>query len=510
MSYLRLVLFTLLPFVACSSQSSKPQDMQTLRVQLSSEPVSLDPALAEDGLSLRILANVLQGLVAHDGAGGWKYALAESHRASADGKRFEFRLRPGLRWSDGTPIEAQDFVEGIRRSLAPGTASKLAELLLPVRGARAFHSGKSRILPGVTAQDRKLIIELEEPAPYFLQVLALPVAAPIPKMPKTPCNGPYCIAQHVPSRKIVLERNPNYWAATPRIPAIARVELVIVVDENTGVHLFERGQLDILTRVPSMEFERLNKEGVLHTDPFFATYYLSFNTRKPPFNDRDWRRAVAGSIRKGEIVQALMTGEKAAKSWVPQGIGSPQVAVNAEPDFSKSIEKIRALATGTGPIEASFDSSSRNAMILEKIQRDLKKNLGLEVVLVPRDWKSHVKAIELDPSPLFRFGWLAVFPDPISHLQVFTTGNPNNKARWSNPEYDRLVREISRTQPGPARTGKIQRAEKLLVDDEAAVVPIYHYVQNHAVRTRVKRFRVSPYGIIRFDELEIDTDASEK
>jgi oligopeptide transport system substrate-binding protein len=155
-------------------------------------------------------------------------------------------------------------------------------------------------------------------------------------------------------------------------------------------------------------------------------------------------------------------------------------------------------------VAAAFDTGARNSMIMEKIQHDLQQNLGLKISLSNMEWKSYVKSLQADAPAIFRFGWLTPFADPINPLQAFTTGNPNNYAGWSNSEYDRLVREVAGMASGAARTEKIRRAQKILVEDEAAVVPIYHYMQNHLVAERVKGFKVNPFGIISFPEMSLE------
>ncbi|MGZ3707558.1 MAG: hypothetical protein ACXWPM_01815, partial [Bdellovibrionota bacterium] len=153
-------------------------------------------------------------------------------------------------------------------------------------------------------------------------------------------------------------------------------------------------------------------------------------------------------------------------------------------------------------IAASFDSSARNSLIMEKIQSDLRGALGLRMSLSNLDWKTYIRTMQTDPTPIYRFGWLAPFSDPISHLEAFMSGNPNNSSGFSNARYDTLVRKVAATESGPERLKLIREADRILVEEEAAVVPIYHYVQNHAVSKRVKGFRVSPFGVIRFDDLK--------
>jgi oligopeptide transport system substrate-binding protein len=475
-------------------------------VQLQAEPVTLDPALAEDGTSLLVLSNVMDGLVGHDSRGKLEPRLAESFQISDKGRKIEFKLRPGIQWSDGKPVTAADFVLGIQRSLAPSSASKIATLINAIKGARLYRQGK---LPpsalGVRADGDRVIIELERAAPYFVEALTLSIASPSRqdvldthsgRWPENaPATGAYRIVSHENEQKWVLEKNPRYWNFNPREPD--RVEFVIVKDESTGTNLFKQGKLDILTRVSLTDIPGFRQEGVLRSAPFSATYYLSFNLRKPPFKNRDLRRAVSGAINREELVEALQSGATPARSWVPPSIEGYIPYSSPASTFAESIAKIRKNPPRT-PINAGFDSSDRNSMVMQKVQSDLRKNLGLELSLNNMDWKSYVKQLATDPPSLYRMGWLSPFSDPISSLEAFTTGNPNNYAGYANPVFDHLVEQIGALAPGPERLRKILAAEEILVDEDAALVPLFHYVQLHAVSSRVQGFSVNPFGVIPF------------
>jgi len=503
-----LVLPLLFTLSGCSSGFDATK---TLQVQLSTEPVSLDPALAEDGVSMRVIANIMDGLVGYDGDGELVNRLAESVEVQDAGKRYVFKLRP-TKWSDGKPVVADDFVFGILRALNPSTGSKMASGLFPIRGAKDFHAGTGKAESvGVRVEKGDLVMELERPTSYFLKLLSTSVSLPVRKdvlekhqgkwTREWPVTGPYRIARHKADREMLLEANPEYWKAGDRVPVLFRV----VLDESTGANLFEEGKLDILTRVPSLDFERFKAQGGLHVDPFLATYYLAFNVRKKPFDDREWRKAFAGVIRRDEIVTALGTGEKPASSWIPAPLEGNLPFEDPLAKFAGAVAAIKKkVVTGKiPPIAIQFDSSSRNALVLEKVQQDVKKALGITVALKQLDWKSHIRAMQTDPENIYRFGWLSAYGDPIPHLEVFKTGSANNYTGWSNAEYDRLVTEVAALSPGPERVDRIHKAQALLVDQEVVLVPIYHYIQTHAVAPRVKGFRVNPFGVIRFEELSI-------
>jgi oligopeptide transport system substrate-binding protein len=520
----------------CSNDRSLLKQQAVLKVQLNAEPLSLDPAEVEDGNGLKLVAELREGLVGYDSEGHLQNRLAQSYVVSADGRRFEFTLKPDLLWSDGRPVTVQDFVYGIRRALGPQAGGKPSLALLVIRGVKEYRAGNLKPVPG--PQDRsigvfeeagKLVFELEQPAPYFIHALTLPAALPVRQdilmetggkwsEDKAPGTGPYRFAAYQPGKRLLMEANPYYWGAKPQVQLI---DFLFISDEAAALNLFESGKLDILTRLLPADIPRLRKLPSFRSDPFFATYFLAFNTRKPPFDQAEMRRAVSGAVQREEIVQALDTGEKPALSWLPPGITDAKGFIAYEDPakiFGASMRKVRERLSlqahqSLPAIPAAFDSGARNSMVMEKVQQDLVKNLGMKIALTNLDWKTYVKTLQTEAPAIYRFGWLTPFADPINPLQVFVSGNPNNYTGWKNAQYDQLVQEISALPPGEKRSEKIRQAQKILVIDEAAVVPVFHYVQNHLVSSRVAGFKVNPFGVISFSEMSlnlVDHDGAEK
>jgi oligopeptide transport system substrate-binding protein len=298
-----------------------------------------------------------------------------------------------------------------------------------------------------------------------------------------------------------LEKNPH----SLQPPRIEQVEFLVVEDESTGSNLFERGKLDLLTLVPSTDFDRLKSKGLIQTTPYLTTYYLSFNCKKPPFQDRRWRQAFAGAIKRDEITAALGAGERPAWSWIPFGLEGYIPYQDPKKVFAESIEWAKKQDKRNTNWVAMFNTGSRETRILEKVQQDIHQMYGISLSLFPMDWKTYIKKVQTDAPPLFRLGWMAPFMDPISHLQVFTTGNPNNLSGFSSPQYDQWVDQIGKMSPGIEREKKIGQAQKLLLEQEAAVIPIYHYVQNTGVAKRVRGFRANPLGIVQFRDLSLES-----
>jgi oligopeptide transport system substrate-binding protein len=508
-----------------------------IRVHLPSDPVTLEPWLAEDGISLKVLGNVMLGLVEYDLEGEIAPALAASWKTSKDGLKWEFTLRPDARWSDGRPVRPAEFVAGFRHAIAPQTPSKLAPLLLNIKNARAIRSRSKSITElGVkesATESRKLIIELERPQPSFIHVLTLPVAFPLRsevlrgnsgKWPDTaPVTGRYRVVERRLDRSIRLEPNLNHWTLSSQ--AAARVELrpivlQIIQDDSTALNLFERGDLDVLSRIPHLELERIKRRFRVVTDPFLATYFLGFNLKKPPFDQVKVRQAFSAAIDRRGIVKLLSGQELPSFSWIPGGLeGGPsssevdQVRENSEIPLElpsllrQALRSTSALKASFGSsTELAYDISSRNQLIAEKIQQDIQTQLSLPVVLKPSDWKTHVKQLTTDAAPVWRFGWMAPFRDPLSHLQAFTTSDPNNHAQYSNEVYDGLVNEIASMEAGRAREALIRKAQGLLVEKDAVIAPLFHAVQVHALSSRLEGFHANEFGIVRFDRLRVMVD----
>lgn len=482
---------------------------------MAGEPVSLDPSQVEDGLGFRVIVNLMDGLYGYTNAGELVPSLAESYEASKDLKTWTFTLKPGVKWSDGVPVEADQFITAIERALDPKTGSKLSGLLRNIEGAEKYIAKKAPHVSGLEAKGNKLWVRLERPEGELRQTFTLPITYPLRKDilektkgnwdlmkdPSIPTLGFYVLESFQRGQALVLR------AAKP-LPDRAPKKILfrIVREESTAGSLFEQGKLDFVNRVPAYDWDRYRQEGYTHSVPFLATYFLGFNLKKPPFNDRDFRRAVAGAIRKKELTNALGSGEKPAYSWIPEGLPgfqpfqSDREGLDAR--FQDSVSRVR-MKRWDQVIELGFDASSRNALVLEKVQADLQARLGWKVVLKNQEWKTFVKSIYISPTAIFRHGWSTPTKDPLIFISPFGTNDPFSFTKTSDAKIDRRISEIRSLPEGPARTEAILAAEKWIVEDEALVVPLYHYVSAYLLSPRVEKLEINPFGHTRYDEVRL-------
>lgn len=483
---------------------------RSFEIQLGTEPVTLDFSLAEDGVSFQVLAAMMEGLFVYDSSNRLKAAIADRCDSSEAGKKWTCVLR-GRLWSDGAPVRARDFAYAIRRALDPATASKLADLLFVIRGAEEFKKGTERDFASVGVRvisDDRIEFDLETPVSYFPHLLALPITFPQREdvvsaagaswPEKTPVTGPYRIRRWIRDQRVELERNPQYDLFSREAPE--GVTFRFVSEEAAALSLYENHRLDLLFKVPSLDVQRLRERGVVKEFPYFATYYIAFDQRQKPWDDVRARRAVAHAIHRKLIVDALASQHLAASSWIPHGIPGfeDSIGVKSDPE-SAAAAWAKSRARDQKNVVFGYDSGARNQTVAERIQSDLKEYLGLELKLQMRDWKTHIRDLGNHPAPLFRFGWLSPFVDPYASLMPFASNSPNNYTGWSSSRYDWLLSQIQRLSPvDPARKNLLDSAQRLLLEDDVVVVPIFHYMQTVVVSQRVRSLQINGLGLIDY------------
>lgn len=301
------------------------------RINNGAEPPTLDPNLMRGVPEGRIAASIFEGLMnVHPRTLEPLPGVAEKVDVSPDGKTYTFRLR-ACTWSDGKDVTAGDFVDSWRRILNPKTASDYAGQLYYVKNGRDFNQGKitDETQIGVKAQnDRTLVVELENPCTFFLELASTPPYFPIRKdlvdkhgdrwtMPENvACNGPFRLKEWKPNEYVMVERNPSYWNATAVKQKL--IQWLPVENASSAFNMYEKDQCDWLTGTPLEIIEELQKRSDYYSDTYLGTYYFTFNVTKPPFDDPKVRRALALTIDREILCQKILKGgEKPAYSMTP-------------------------------------------------------------------------------------------------------------------------------------------------------------------------------------------------
>ncbi len=503
---LLLVLATLAGCGDAETTADRKAREGVLVINNMAEPSGLDPQ-AVTGLSeSRIMGALFEGLVNYDPKDLSPVpGVAERWEMSSDGRTWTFRIRPEARWSNGDPVTSSDFLFSWKRMLMPSFGAEYASMLHAVKGAKAFNEGRLRDFGqvGFRAPDpRTVVIELEYPVPYFLGLLChhswLPVHPPtILRHGKidalhTPWtrpgslvgNGAFELDSWEVARHVRLRRNPHYWDAS-RV-ALNGVEFRAIPDLFAEERAFRGGELHLTGAVPPYKVKRLREEEAPHLrlDPFLATGFIWVNCDyegKDPavrraLSDSRVRRALGLAIDRQQIVEkVLRAGETPALHFTPPGTGGFHATARWKPDAA---EARRLLAEAGYPegrglprLEYLYNSSEGSQMAAQAYQEMWRRELGIEVELRNLEWKVYLSAMHKGDYQIGRGAWVGDYNDPNTFLEMLQTGNGLNQARWSDPEYDRLLGLAAREVDPVRRHGHFQAAEALLVR-EAPVIPV--------------------------------------
>ncbi len=461
------------------------------------EPESLDPAIITGQPEGRIVNALFEGLLSYDEHGQAVPGMAERWEVSPDGLIYTFHIRPDAKWSDNSPLLASDFVESWRRTLTPATGSQYNYQLHPVKNARAFSEGKITDFSQVgvrAADERTLVVELENPTPYFLQLCAFPTLHPVPvrlierlgddwiKPGNIIGNGAYTLESWRINDKIRLRKNPHYWDRDH--VALETIDILPISDANVAFNFYASGLADLLMDkglAPPALLDDLKKRPDFHAAPFLGIYFLRFNCSKGPFTDERVRRAFSLAVDKNRIVEKITrAGETAANGFVPPGITGYTGTDGLPYDPS---EAARLLAEAGYPGGKGFPNatylyskSELNEAIAVELQNMWRDTLGVTVNLLRQEWKVYLNSLSLLDYDIARSSWVGDYPDPNTFLDMFLTGGGNNRTGWASQAYDALIAKAS-AELDPARRFAILRdTEDLLVKNAVPICPIYYYV----------------------------------
>ncbi len=396
-----------------------PEGQTGMRVRLSSEPLTLDVSTATDTMSHLIQHQLMDGLYEYDEKGRIQPAGAVSYTVSDDGLVYTIRLRRDATWSDGEPVTAQHYVDGITRLLEPETAAGYAWLMRLVQGAEAFNTGETNdpSTLGVRAlEDYTLEITLVQAASYFDSILAFSTTYPVrldvierhgeqwAKTGNFVGNGAYVLTEWAHNNYVILAKNPKYWGADD--VSIERIEFRIIPDGADALAAYEQGELDLLgDGYPSEETERILKEMPDHLRrlPRPGTYYIGLNSVHPPTDNLNFRRALASAVDKQTVFN-----EQLERPWriVACGVIPPEIPgyqgcgnVGYEFNVPAAQEYLEAALDELGiddPADISinlwFNKGSED--VIEAFAEQWETNLGIKVNLVTMEWTAYLKALD--------------------------------------------------------------------------------------------------------------------
>ena len=476
------------------------------------EPETLDPALLTGIPEMRIDVGLFEGMARLDPKTAQPIpGLAESWEISPDGKIYTFHLRTNLVWSTGEPIRADDVVYSWIRALNPATASDYAGQLYYLKNGEDFNAGKIKdfALVGIHALDPFTVrVELKNPTAFFLDVCTLAVTYVVPRQTiekygdrwlmarPLPASGPYELAYWRLNDKVRLIKNPRYWDAAHTQSDI--IDILPIGSPSTAFDLFEQGAVDVIWDkevVPAELLDILRKRPDVHPFNYLATYWVSFNVTRKPFDNPLVRKALALAVYRERIVKKVMRGgERPISHLVPDGTAnytSPP-GLDYNPALAKKLLAEAGYPGGRGfpRFEYIFNAPAGGGdKVHEDIAIELQQmwhdTLGINMDLRQVEWKVWLSETAHLDYDVGRGDWIGDYDDANTFLDLFLSNSGNNRTGWKNTRYDELVNEANAQTDLKKREELFQQAEGILIQDELPIIPLYIYAGINYYHTNI-------------------------
>ena len=506
-------------------------------VQYGSNPETLDPALnsAIDGANtiITIFEPLLLINENNEVVGG----QAESWETSEDGLTWTFTMRDGLKWSDGTDLNAKDFEYSFKRMVNPNTAAPYAETCLGMidgfEEAAGFPDadGNPTAEPNpdalnVKASDdgKTLTIVLSYPCSYFDKMAAFATMSPVQQAtveangdawctsPDTfVSNGPYMITDWTPSERIVLTKNPNYVGGWDNSKIVSdTITLLLLEDSSASYAAYNSGEAVLIKDVPTDEIPSLTKAedgGDFYVDTILGTYYVSLNLQRDAFKDAKVRKALSLAIDRDYVANTIMQGTySAADSIVGPGIvdesgyfhdngNAPYISADYEANLAEAKKLLEEAGYPNGEgyptIEYSTNDAGYHVPLAEYLQQAW-GDLGITLTINKMEWSSFTPARRAGEYDVARNGWVMDYNDPSNMLDLFCSGNGNNDGKYSNPDFDAAI-DASRVADSAEHFAQLHKAEDILMEDMGCL-PIAYYNDYWLQSSSLKGTWHSPYG----------------
>jgi oligopeptide transport system substrate-binding protein len=511
---------------------------------------TIDPAVSEDSNAIQIVEMTTVGLTRqNEETAAVEPGLAESWEISEDGRVYTFKLMEGVPWvkynpssgavekvldADGAErtVTARDFEYGILRTLDPATASPSAYVLAAVlAGAADYNAGvvTDTATVGVRAiDDVTLEVTLNEPASFAPNILGMWMARAQPQWlieergdrwietGFQQSYGPYSLKSWNHDADMTLIKNP-FWPGIPSVPQAKIEELYwTMLDETPAFTNYETGESDVVN-VPQTDIDRVKADDTLSKElniaPVLCTYYYGFNVEKAPFDDARVRRAFSMAIDRQALIDNVTKGGQEPAQWfsrpglqaAPTIESHPDLGVKYDPEGAKALlDEVFPDRAQMPPISLMVNQVEGHVRIAEAIAAMWNEVLGVEVTLSTQEWQVFLDTLANDPPQIFRAGWCQDYPDAHNFLHdVFHSSSAQSHTNWVNEEFDQLVVEAGTETDQAKRLDMYVQAEQLLIEQDAAIIPIYWYTRVTVTKPYVERTYSVLGGMEHYEKWDI-------
>jgi oligopeptide transport system substrate-binding protein len=467
------------------------------------EPESLDPAVITGLLEFRLVDALFEGLVTLDPKTlDARPAVAESWVISEDRLIYTFKLRKSAKWSNGQAVTATDFFNAWERVLNPKQAAPYNYQLFPIKNAEDYATGKIKDFSQVGVKvisDSELQVTLGKACPYFLDLASFPTLFPVPlevikkfdlkwTLPENiVSNGAYSLIEWKRRDKIEMAKNQNYWDKD--FCKLEKITILPIDEMETAYKKFINNELHWITSIPISKVPEAKKMPEYYQHESLSTYFFRFNVETAPFNDVRLRKALSLSIDREDLTKHVLNGiHTPATYFSPPAAGYIHAkGLPYNMDEAKKLLKESGLHTEEKPltIELTYNKNNNNQKVAEYLSEVWMKNLGIKVTLKNTEWKTNLEDMEKRRYQMVRSAWSADYNDPNSFFDMFVTNGGNNRTGWSNKKYDDLLIKTQDEKDKGKRMLLFQEMEKILVEEDFPILPLYITVNNGLLKETV-------------------------
>jgi len=500
------------------------------RINLASEPPTLDPALATDQTSFTVINAMYEGLTRQDENGEVVPAAAEKWDVSEDGKTYTFHLQKDAKWSNGDAVTAHDFVYGWLRALDPNLEPKPSEYayqLYYIAGAEDYNlgNGTAENVAIKAVDDYTLEVTLVNDTPYFASMLSLSVYAPIHSSVKeNPAfaaeaatnigNGPFVMTEWKRNNSITLVPNENYHARDEI--KFDKISFTMVNDSNSELNMYETNKVDYAGAptgsLPVDQYPTISEKygDEFHIKGTSSLYYYLFNTTQAPFDNLKIRQALTMAVDRQLITEKVtMGGQLPAYGLVPPGIKGTNGEFRAEYSdayFTEDLEVAKQLLaeglaesglTEMPAFSVTYNTNELHQKVAEAIVDMWRNNLGIDANIGNEEWGVFLENRNAMNFDIARAGWGADYNDPISYIGLFTSTSGNNGTGYASEEYDALVKAAGAASDTKTRMDIMAQAEKMFIESYS-IIPLYYYSTVYLAKSNLENVYIDFKGDVNF------------
>jgi oligopeptide transport system substrate-binding protein len=502
---------------------------QILHLNIAGEPDSLDPRVSNNINASFVINTLFQGLTEVNSDGSVSYALIDSVNISEDRKIYSFHLKK-TKWSDGKPVTADDFEFAWKSCLDPKKAVPCANLLYPIKNAEAAKRGEVPLEKvGVKAKDtHTLVVELEQPVPFFLDLMAATIFFPVPKhqVEKDPLwgsradivvNGPFKIAQWEHNREISIVRNPQYWDADS--VKIDRMTIGMVSHEPTALQMYTTEKLDFIggdySPIPLDSIPSLKKKGNLQKADYGGTRYCALNINEFPFNNLNIRKAFSIAVNRQRLIDNITFCDDEPATGMICSVFKNNKRSDLFPDGDAALAK-KHLELGLKElnikpedlnITLKYENSEITNRIAQTMQQQWQDALGVKVKLEAGELKTFVDSLRRRNFQIGLIYWMLHYNSPMDIMDRYRSKDLlKNYPGWENQEYTQLLDHYFTEGNADKQREILNRAEAIFMAD-MPVIPLFHFSRPFLCKNELKGVQVTPIGDIFFNRAYLEASS---